>query len=175
MSSGALHRAITKVVERRIASLPAPLMSPNQPRSDRAEAPRALVVDDNEINQFAVVELRIEPMVKGGGFEFEDGTKGGSISRNFIPAVEAGVKEAMENGVILGSRAERVALKLRVGYELQYEFPQPTPLILPIWRRRIISSSAPRFRSPATVMVSAIGAAGFSRPRAMCACRLTLS
>jgi hypothetical protein len=75
-------------------------------------------------------------------------------------------------------------LKLRVGYELQYEFPQPTPLIamlnihfsaLPIWRRRITSSSAPRFRSPATVMVLAIGAAGFSRLRAMRACRLTLS
>jgi len=52
--------------------------------------------------QFAVVELRIEPLPKGGGFEFEDGTKGGSISRNFIPAIEAGVKEAMENGVVAG-------------------------------------------------------------------------
>ncbi len=52
--------------------------------------------------QFGVVELRIEPLAKGGGFEFEDGTKGGSIPRNFIPAIEAGIKEAMETGVLAG-------------------------------------------------------------------------
>ncbi len=52
--------------------------------------------------QFGVVDLRIEPMEKGGGFEFVDGTKGGSIPRNFIPSVEDGVKEAMENGVLAG-------------------------------------------------------------------------
>ncbi len=52
--------------------------------------------------QFGVVELRIEPLGKGSGFEFEDGTKGGSIPRNFIPSVEDGVREAMENGVVAG-------------------------------------------------------------------------
>ncbi|MGO9454668.1 MAG: elongation factor G [Candidatus Binataceae bacterium] len=52
--------------------------------------------------QFGVVDLRIEPMAKGDGFEFVDGTKGGSIPRNFIPSVEDGVKEAMENGVLAG-------------------------------------------------------------------------
>ena len=52
--------------------------------------------------QFGVVDLRIEPMEKGGGFEFVDGTKGGSIPRNFIPSIEDGVKEAMENGVLAG-------------------------------------------------------------------------
>ena len=52
--------------------------------------------------QFGVVELRIEPLTKGGGFEFVDGTKGGVIPRNFIPSVEQGVKEAMENGVLAG-------------------------------------------------------------------------
>jgi elongation factor G len=52
--------------------------------------------------QFGVVELRIEPLGKGVGFEFVDGTKGGSIPRNFIPSVEDGVKEAMENGVLAG-------------------------------------------------------------------------
>jgi elongation factor G len=52
--------------------------------------------------QFGVVELRIEPLAKGLGFEFVDATKGGSIPRNFIPSVEGGVKEAMENGVLAG-------------------------------------------------------------------------
>ncbi len=52
--------------------------------------------------QFGVVELRIEPLGKGLGFEFVDGTKGGVIPRNFIPAVEQGVEEAMESGVLAG-------------------------------------------------------------------------
>jgi elongation factor G len=52
--------------------------------------------------QFGVVELKIEPLAKGSGFEFEDGTKGGSIPRNFIPSIENGIKEAMETGVLAG-------------------------------------------------------------------------
>ena len=52
--------------------------------------------------QFGVVELRIEPLAKGSGFEFVDATKGGSIPRNFIPSIEDGVKEAMETGVLAG-------------------------------------------------------------------------
>jgi elongation factor G len=52
--------------------------------------------------QFGVVDLRVEPLGKGSGFEFVDATKGGSVPRNFIPSVEAGVKEAMENGVLAG-------------------------------------------------------------------------
>ena len=52
--------------------------------------------------QFGVVDLRIEPLPKGTGFEFSDETKGGAIPRNFIPAVEDGVREAMETGVLAG-------------------------------------------------------------------------
>ncbi|MGC1677954.1 MAG: elongation factor G [Candidatus Binataceae bacterium] len=52
--------------------------------------------------QFGVVELRIEPMEKGGGFEFVDGTKGDAIPRNFIKPIENGIKEAMDNGVLAG-------------------------------------------------------------------------
>jgi elongation factor G len=52
--------------------------------------------------QFGVVDVRIEPLGKGSGFEFVDETKGGAIPRNFIPSVEAGIKESMENGVLAG-------------------------------------------------------------------------
>jgi elongation factor G len=52
--------------------------------------------------QFGVVELRIEPLAKGAGFEFVDATKGGSVPRNFIPSIENGIKEAMETGVLAG-------------------------------------------------------------------------
>jgi elongation factor G len=67
-----------------------------------AEAEGRFVRQSGGHGQFGVVELRIEPLEKGGGFEFVDGTKGGSIPRNFIPSVEDGVKEAMESGVLAG-------------------------------------------------------------------------
>ncbi len=48
------------------------------------------------------VWLELEPLPKGGGFEFEDKTKGGVIPKEFISAVERGVREAMESGVLAG-------------------------------------------------------------------------
>ncbi|MFZ2361468.1 MAG: elongation factor G [Anaerolineae bacterium] len=48
--------------------------------------------------QFGVVELRLEPMPQGEGFIFENKTVGGVIPKEFIPAVEQGVREAMEAG-----------------------------------------------------------------------------
>jgi elongation factor G len=67
-----------------------------------AEAEGRFVRQSGGHGQFGVVELRLEPLPKGGGFEFSDETKGGAIPRNFIPAVEEGVKEAMETGVMAG-------------------------------------------------------------------------
>ena len=48
--------------------------------------------------QFGVAFVRVEPMERGGGFEFVDQIVGGAIPRQFIPAVEKGVAEAMETG-----------------------------------------------------------------------------
>ncbi len=48
--------------------------------------------------QYGDVTLSIEPLPRGAGFEFEDRTKGGVIPSEFIPAVEAGVREALESG-----------------------------------------------------------------------------
>ena len=67
-----------------------------------AEAEGRFVRQSGGHGQFGVVDLQIEPLEKGGGFEFVDATKGGSIPRNFIPSVEDGVKEAMETGVLAG-------------------------------------------------------------------------
>jgi len=67
-----------------------------------AEAEGRFVRQSGGHGQFGVVELRIEPLAKGMGFEFADETKGGAIPRNFIPAVEEGVREAMESGVLAG-------------------------------------------------------------------------
>jgi elongation factor G len=48
------------------------------------------------------VWLRLEPLEKGGGFEFEDETVGGPVPREFIPAVEQGIREALDSGVLAG-------------------------------------------------------------------------
>jgi elongation factor G len=52
--------------------------------------------------QFGVAFLRVEPLERGSGFEFVDQIVGGAIPRQFIPAVEKGVAEAMENGGTYG-------------------------------------------------------------------------
>ena len=52
--------------------------------------------------QYGHVWLQLEPTVPGGGFEFVDGTKGGTVPREYVPAVEKGVREALEGGVLAG-------------------------------------------------------------------------
>ncbi len=52
--------------------------------------------------QFGEVHLRLEPMKPGTGYEFVDAIKGGVVPNQYIPAVEKGVKEAMEEGVLAG-------------------------------------------------------------------------
>ncbi|MBI4729423.1 MAG: elongation factor G [Acidobacteria bacterium] len=52
--------------------------------------------------QFGVVEINVEPTGPGGGFEFVNRIKGGSIPNEYVPAVDEGVQEAMESGVLAG-------------------------------------------------------------------------
>jgi len=52
--------------------------------------------------QYGDVWIKLEPHQPGGGFEFVDAIRGGSIPREYIPAVEKGVREATENGVLAG-------------------------------------------------------------------------
>ncbi len=52
--------------------------------------------------QFGEVYLRIEPLARGAGFEFVDEVKGGAIPGQFIPAVEKGIRQVLDSGVIAG-------------------------------------------------------------------------
>ena len=52
--------------------------------------------------QYGDVWIKLEPQATGGGFEFVDAVKGGSIPREYIPAVEKGIREALDNGVLAG-------------------------------------------------------------------------
>lgn len=52
--------------------------------------------------QFGEVFLRVEPLPRGGGFEFVDAVKGGVIPGQFIPSVEKGVRSALNAGPLAG-------------------------------------------------------------------------
>lgn len=52
--------------------------------------------------QYGDVWLKLEPLPRGQGFEFVDQIVGGVVPKNYIPAVEKGVREAMEQGILAG-------------------------------------------------------------------------
>ena len=65
--------------------------------------------------QFGDVWLEIEPLPRGGDFEFVDKIVGGAIPRQYIPAVEKGVREAMVDGVLAGYPVTDVKVSLYDG------------------------------------------------------------
>ena len=62
--------------------------------------------------QYGHVWLELEPLAKGKGYIFEDATSNGVIPRQFIPAVDAGIREAMESGVLAGYPVVDVKIRL---------------------------------------------------------------
>jgi len=67
-----------------------------------AEAEGKYIKQSGGRGQYGHVRLRVEPLERGVGFEFENELKGGSVPQEYVPAVEKGVKEALERGVVAG-------------------------------------------------------------------------
>lgn len=65
--------------------------------------------------QFGEVFLRVEPLPRGAGIEFVDAVKGGTIPGQFIPAVEKGVRQAIDHGVIAGYPIQDVRVVVHDG------------------------------------------------------------
>ncbi len=65
--------------------------------------------------QYGVCNLEIEPTERGAGFEFVDKIVGGVVPRQFIPAIEKGVREAMEHGNLAGCPVVDVRVSLVFG------------------------------------------------------------
>lgn len=67
-----------------------------------AEAEGKYIRQSGGRGQYGHVWLKVEPMERGAGFEFVDEITGGDIPNEFIPAVQKGVKEALDKGVLAG-------------------------------------------------------------------------
>jgi elongation factor G len=65
--------------------------------------------------QFGVADIRIDPLPRGSGFEFVDAVVGGAVPRQFIPAVEKGIQEAMEQGGVHGYPVVDIRVELYDG------------------------------------------------------------
>ena len=65
--------------------------------------------------QYGHCLLRVKPLARGEGFKFINGIVGGAIPKEFIPAVEKGVKEAYENGVVAGYPMTDIEIELYDG------------------------------------------------------------
>src|SRR5262249_58614886 len=68
----------------------------------KAEAEGKIKKQSGGHGQFAVAQLRVSPRDRGDGMEFVDSIVGGAIPRNYIPAVQRGVEEAMSTGGVHG-------------------------------------------------------------------------
>jgi elongation factor G len=62
--------------------------------------------------QYGHVHLKLEPMPRGGGYEFVDDIVGGVVPGRFVPAVEKGLKEIMSKGILTGSKVVDIRVSL---------------------------------------------------------------
>ena len=81
----------------------------------KAEAQGRYVRQTGGRGQYGDVYLEVEPNEAGKGFEFENKIVGGSIPREYIPAVEKGIREALDTGVLAGYPMVDIKVRLTDG------------------------------------------------------------
>jgi len=84
------------------ANIGAPQVAYREAIKTSAEAEGKYVKQSGGRGQFGHCWIRIEPTPEGTGFEFVDDVKGGSIPKEYIPAIQKGIRETMDNGVVAG-------------------------------------------------------------------------
>ncbi|HYY82414.1 MAG TPA: elongation factor G-like protein EF-G2 [Actinomycetes bacterium] len=65
--------------------------------------------------QYGICNIEVEPLPRGGGFEFVDKIYGGAVPNQFIPSVEKGVRKAMEDGLLAGYPVVDIRVTLQDG------------------------------------------------------------
>jgi len=85
-----------------LANVGAPQVAYKETVKQMAEGEGKYIRQSGGRGQYGHCWLRIKPKPRGEGFEFIDAIKGGAIPAEFIKAIEKGVKETLENGILLG-------------------------------------------------------------------------
>ncbi|HEX8965328.1 MAG TPA: elongation factor G [Patescibacteria group bacterium] len=85
-----------------LANVGAPQVAYKETIKKMSEAEGKYIRQSGGRGQYGHCFLRLEPQPRGQGFEFVNAIKGGAIPAEFITSVEKGVKETLENGVLLG-------------------------------------------------------------------------
>ena len=85
-----------------LANVGAPQVAYKETIEKLAEAEGKYIKQSGGRGQYGHCFLRVEPKPRGEGYEFVNAIKGGAIPAEFIGSIEKGVKESMENGVLLG-------------------------------------------------------------------------
>ncbi|MEY8371734.1 elongation factor G [Aerococcaceae bacterium 50-4] len=97
------------------ASVGAPQVSYRETFTQETQVQGKFVRQSGGKGQYGDVWIEFTPNEEGAGFEFENAIVGGVVPREYIPAVEAGLKDAMENGVLAGFPLIDVKAKLYDG------------------------------------------------------------
>jgi elongation factor G len=85
-----------------VANVGKPQVAYRETIRKKAEAEGRQVKQSGGKGQYAVVKIRVEPLPSGSGFEFVNEIFGGSIPKEYIAPAEAGMKEALERGIVAG-------------------------------------------------------------------------
>ncbi len=85
-----------------VANVGKPQVAYRETIRKKADAEGRQVKQSGGKGQYAVVKIRVEPLPSGTGFEFVNEIFGGSIPKEYIAPTEAGIKEALERGVVAG-------------------------------------------------------------------------
>jgi elongation factor G len=84
------------------ANVGQPQVSYRETIRQKAEAENKYIKQSGGRGQYGHCWIRVEPQEEGAGNEFADEVKGGVIPKDYIPAVEKGIKEALDQGVLAG-------------------------------------------------------------------------
>jgi elongation factor G len=103
---GSLHVEMTVERMKRKYNVDVTLLPPRIPYKEtvkgRAEGQGKYKKQTGGRGQYGDTWLRVEPLARGGGFDFVDEIFGGAVPRNFIPSVEKGVRDCMKRGILAG-------------------------------------------------------------------------
>ncbi|OGY94177.1 MAG: translation elongation factor G [Candidatus Komeilibacteria bacterium RIFOXYC1_FULL_37_11] len=97
------------------ANVGAPQVAYKETIMGTAEAEGKYIKQSGGRGQYGHCWLRLEPQERGKGFEFIDEIKGGAIPREYIPAIQKGVKETMDNGILAGYQIQDIKVAVYDG------------------------------------------------------------